>query len=45
MVSWVLGDIPNDKKSDYETALKNAAAAAEKILSDGVDSAMNEYNS
>ncbi len=45
MVSWVLGELNECKNADYASALKNAACAAEAVISGGVDKAMNEYNS
>ncbi|MBQ7203299.1 MAG: aminoacyl-tRNA hydrolase [Eubacterium sp.] len=44
MVKWVLGEIPSDKADDYNKAVCEAAKAAEEIVSNGIDSAMNKYN-
>lgn len=45
MVKWVLGEFPKDKQSDLEKALNDAVGATETIIADGIDSAMNKYNS
>ena len=45
MVNWVLGEVPQDLKNEYESAIENAVGAAEAIIRDGVDKAMNDYNS
>lgn len=45
MVKWVLGEIPGDLQTEFFDKLNDAAAAAEKIISDGVDAAMNDFNS
>lgn len=45
MVSWVLGEISAEKQTEFNEALPNAVGAAEMIISDGVDAAMNEFNS
>ena len=41
---WVLGKIPAEQQKELDTALLNAACAAEEIISRGIDSAMNKYN-
>ena len=44
LADYVLGRFsPSDRKI-IDEAVKNAAEAVEKILSDGVDAAMNQYN-
>ncbi|MCR5206903.1 MAG: aminoacyl-tRNA hydrolase [Eubacterium sp.] len=45
MISWVLGEIESDKKKAFDDKLNDAVGAAEAIIRDGVDSAMNEFNS
>ncbi|MBQ9517068.1 MAG: aminoacyl-tRNA hydrolase [Eubacterium sp.] len=45
MVKWVLGEFPKDKQSDLDKALEDAVGATEAIITDGIDSAMNKYNS
>lgn len=44
MVSWVLGEIPFDEAKLFNEKLINAVEAAEEIVSDGVDKAMNDFN-
>lgn len=41
---WVLGKFPEEQQEQLDKALDKAAAAAEKIICRGVDSAMNKYN-
>lgn len=45
MVDWVLGEIPKDKQKDFNDCLPNAVGAVEAIIADGIDKAMNDYNS
>lgn len=40
----VLGKIPAEQTADFEVALKNAARAAQEIISRGIESAMNKYS-
>lgn len=44
MKDWVLGKIPIEQQSDFETAVKNTANAVEEIIAHGIDSAMNKYS-
>ena len=44
LAAWVLGTIPAGEQAALKTALKNAAAAAEDIVSRGPAHAANEYN-
>lgn len=45
MVKWVLGDIPQESKKAFDEKLNDAVGATEAILNDGIDKAMNNYNS
>lgn len=45
LVKWVLGTIPKELCADYDLACSNAADAAEEMIKNGIDSAMNKYNS
>lgn len=45
MVKWVLSEIPKEKQSDLKKALDDAVGATEEIIENGIDSAMNKYNS
>ena len=45
MVKWVLGEISPDKQAEFYDKLINAVGATEEIISDGVDKAMNDFNS
>ena len=42
---WVLSALPAAQKEEMEKALENACLAAEEILKNGIDSAMNRYSS
>lgn len=44
MKDWVLGKIPAESRADFEKAVERATEAAEEIIRNGVDSAMNRYN-
>ena len=44
MKDWVLGRIPKDQESDFNTACDNAVKAVEEIIARGIDSAMNKYS-
>lgn len=44
MVKWVLGEIPKEKNEEYRKAIENSVSAAEEIIENGVDSAMNKYS-
>lgn len=41
---WVLGKIPKEALSGFESALDKTVSAAEEIVKNGIDSAMNKYN-
>ncbi len=41
---WVLGKISEEDWESFEKALKSAARAAETIVKNGIDTAMNRYN-
>ena len=45
LADWVLSRFTEKEQKDLATALENAAAAAELIVSGSVDKAMNLYNS
>lgn len=45
LASWVLGKIPKEKQADFDTACANARDAVIEIIKNGIDSAMNKYNS
>lgn len=45
LVSWVLGTISKEQWADFDSALNKSADAVEEIIENGVDSAMNKYNS
>ena len=45
LADWVLSRFTEQEKKELDTALENAAAAAELIVSGSVDKAMNLYNS
>lgn len=45
LANWVLGDFPSDQMDDLSSALANAIDAAELIVNDEIDKAMNQYNS
>ena len=42
---WVLGGIPKDEQETFKRAVENTALAVEEMLKNGIDSAMNKYNS
>ena len=42
---WVLGKFPKSQQSDLEKALENSTLALKEIMQNGIDSAMNKYNS
>lgn len=44
LAEWVLGKIPKDEKTAFDTALQKACLSVEEILASGVDNAMNKYN-
>ncbi len=44
LADWVLGKFPKDQQSALDDALDRAASAAEEIVKNGVDSAMNRYS-
>ncbi len=44
MVSWVLGEIPKEKREEYQKAVADSVLAAKEIIENGVDSAMNKYS-
>lgn len=41
----VLGGIPKEEMPNYEKALDNTVSAVEEMLKNGIDSAMNKFNS
>lgn len=45
LVNWVLGKFPKEQTDDLNKAVANSAAAVKEILLNGIDSAMNKYNS
>ena len=45
LVKWVLGTIPKEQWPDFDSALSKSADAVEEIITNGVDSAMNKFNS
>lgn len=45
LADWVLGKIPAEQLPTLEKALENAAKAAAELITRGIDSAMNKYNS
>lgn len=42
---WVLGGIPKAEQETYNKAMENTLCAVEEMLKNGIDSAMNKYNS
>ena len=44
MADWVLGTFQGEDKKAVEAAVKKAADAAECLIREGVDKAMNQYN-
>ena len=44
MADWVLGKFQGEDKKAVESAVKKAADAAECLIREGVDKAMNQYN-
>ena len=44
MADWVLGKFQGEDKRAVESAVKKAADAAECLIREGVDKAMNQYN-
>ena len=44
MADWVLGKFQGEDKKAVEAAVKKAADAAECLIREGVDRAMNQYN-
>lgn len=44
LADWVLSRFSENEKKDLETALQNAASAAELIVKGELDRAMNQYN-
>ncbi len=42
---WVLGKFPKSQQNDLEKALENSTLALKEIMQNGIDSAMNKYNS
>jgi len=45
LVKHVLGRFGNEEEEVIREAIKNAASAVEEWLSEGIDSAMNKFNS
>ncbi len=44
LADWVLGKFKKEDRATLETALEQAACAAEEIVRNGVDAAMNKYS-
>jgi len=44
MISWVIGEVSKEELGIIKESAKKALAAAEEIISSGIDSAMNKYN-
>ena len=44
LIGYVMGGFPKDRVEAVEKAIETAAKAAETIVADGVDRAMNRYN-
>ena len=42
---WVLGKFPSAQQVDLQKALENSVLALKEIIINGIDSAMNKYNS
>lgn len=42
---WVLGKFPKSQQNDLEKALEISVLAIKEIIENGIDSAMNKYNS
>ncbi len=42
---WVLGKFPENQKDDLKRALDKSVSALKEIILNGIDSAMNKYNS
>ncbi len=42
---WVLGKFPSAQQADLQKALENSVLALKEIIINGIDSAMNKYNS
>lgn len=45
LADWVLSRFPEDMQKPLSAALENTVKAAEEIMLNGIDSAMNKYNS
>lgn len=45
LASWVLGKFPDDNREDLKKALEKTSASLKEIITRGIDSAMNKYNS
>lgn len=45
LANWVLSDFPKEKAEDLQKALETTAQALNEIITKGIDSAMNKYNS
>lgn len=45
LASWVLGKFPKENEKELDTALEKVSKAVEEIITRGIDSAMNKYNS
>ena len=45
LVNWVLGKFPKEQIPDLFSAMDNAVNAAESIISEDIDKAMNKYSS
>lgn len=45
LAAWVLSKFPKESQGDLESAVKKSVLAVKEIISQGIDSAMNKYNS
>ena len=45
LASWVLGKFPKENEKELENALEKVSRSVEEIITRGIDSAMNKYNS
>ncbi len=45
LADWVLSNFPKNQTEDLQSCLENTEKAIKEIISKGIDSAMNKYNS
>lgn len=45
LASWVLGKFPKENQKELEDSLDKVSRSVEEIITRGIDSAMNKYNS